>query len=54
MLTVPLKFTGSAGLHWIMAPLKCVLLTGTMQLQVSSNTATTGITLIGALILASC
>lgn len=48
ILTVPLKATGSAGLHWIMAPLKCEPLTGRMQWQASSNTASTRIVLIGA------
>ena len=52
-LTVPLKVTGSAGVHWIMAPLKCDPLAGKMQLQVSNKTTSTGIILNVALILAS-
>ena len=52
MLTVPLKSNESPGLHWIMAPLKCVLLTGNMQLQASSST-NTGMVLMGASIPAS-
>lgn len=49
-LTVPLKVTGSSGVHWIMAPLKCDPLAGKKWLQVSSKTANTGIILNAALI----
>ena len=54
MLTVPLNATGSEGVHWIMAPLKCVPVTGKMQLQVSNNNTSTGIILIADLVLVSC
>ena len=53
MLTVPLKSNESPGLHWIMAPLKCVPLTGNMQLQ-ASNSTSAEMALIGAFIPASC
>ena len=40
VLTVPSKATGSAGLHWIMAPLKCVLHAGKIWVEASTSNMT--------------